>query len=124
MSHRTKYMKFDLKFQFSFYLLGVFVCAGIGFRWSRFWQISFWCSLIVVGLLAAGDCSSWAGVFWCSRCGCSCVDVGALRLILDVFLVHSVLCCMWGSDSACWREMIDGGTSSPYVFLFMLLLIT
>ena len=44
-----------------------------------------------------------------------------MLLQLGVFLVRCVLCCVGGSDSACWQELMDSGTLSPYIFLSMLL---
>ena len=63
---------------------GVFVCAGIDFRQSRFWHISFCCSTIVCRdfswwRLVSQACTS---VFWCGRCGYSGVGLGALGVIL------------------------------------------
>ena len=80
-------------------------------------------STIVVRLLAGGD---W---FQCALAlfGAGGVAVPwlawALGVTLCVFLVHCVWCCAGDSDSACWRELMDDRTSSPYIFLFMLLLI-
>ena len=62
--------------------------------------------------------------FRCGWCGCSVVGLGSLGVTLGVFLVHCVLCCAEDFDSARWRELIDDETSSRYIFLFMLLLIT
>ena len=70
-----------------------------------------------------GLVSACAGAFQCGLCGCSVVGLGALGEILGVFLVHCVLCCAGDSDSACLRELMNDGTSSPYIFLLMLLLI-
>ena len=56
-------------------------------------------------------------------CGCSVVGLGFLGVTLGVILFHCVLCCAGDSDSACWQELMDDGTSTPYIFLFMLLLI-
>ena len=75
--------------------------------------------LLFVGLFAGGD---W---FQCDVFQRSGVGLGALGLILGVFLVHCVLCCAGDSDSAllAGHNRYDGGTSSPYIFLFMLLLV-
>ena len=103
---------------------GVFVCMGIGFRWSRVWQISFWCSPIVCqafgwwGLVSVCVCA-----YQCGWCGCSVVGLDSLAVTLGVFLVHCVLCCAGDFYSACWRGLMDDETSSHYIFLFMLLLI-
>ena len=100
------------------------MCARIGFHWSRVWQISFWSSAIVCQAFGWwGSVSACAGVFRCVWCGCSGVGLGALEVILGVVL-GGVLCCAGGSDSACWQEVMDDGTSSPYILLFMLLLIS
>ena len=72
--------------------------------------------LAVSGAVLVSAC---AGVFWCGRCDCFGVGLGALGVILGAFLVHCVLCYAWSSDSVCWREPMDSGTSSPYIFLFM-----
>ena len=40
-----------------------------------------------------------------------------------IILVHCVLCCAGDSGSARWRELMENGISSPYIFLFILLLI-
>ena len=96
---------------------GIFVCVGIDFRLSRFWQIGFWCSSIVCQAFGWWSLVSgwavWLFRGWPGRSG----------MMLGVFLVHCVLCYAGGSDSACWWEMMDGGTLSPYIFLFMILLI-
>ena len=90
-------------------VLGVFVyvCVGIGFRMSKFWQISFWCSPIVCGLWLVEICfgvrwnfSGWA--LWLFK-GWS----GRSGVILGVFLVHCVLCCAGGSDSTCWWDLVS-----------------
>ena len=52
------------------------------------------------------------------------VGLGSVGVTLGIFLVLCVLCCVGGSDSACWQELMDDGTSSRYIFLFMLLLIS
>ena len=49
-------------------VLGVFLCVGIGFRRSRVWQISFWCSPIV--------CQAF--VWWGLVSVCACVWVAWL----------------------------------------------
>ena len=64
-----------------------------------------------------------ACAFQCGWCGCSVVGLGSLGVTLGVCLVHCLLCCAGDFDSACWRELMDDETSSPYIVLFMLLLI-
>ena len=77
------------------------LCARGLVHWSRVRQISFWCLAIVFRASDRwGLVSACAGVFRCGWCGCSWVDLGALGVILGVFLVHCVLCCVGGSDSA------------------------
>ena len=71
------------------------------------------------GLVSACACA-----FQCGWCGCSVVGLGSVGVTLGIFLVLCVLCCVGGSDSACWQELMDDGISSRYIFLFMLLLIS
>ena len=105
-------------------VLGMFVCVGIGFRRSRVWQISFWCSPIVRqafgwwGLVSVCVCT-----FRCGWSGCSVIGLGSLGVTLGVFLFHCVLWRAGGFYSAGWRGLMDDEASSHYVFLFMLLLI-
>ena len=76
-------------------VLGVFVCVGIGFRHSRVWRISFWCSPI--GCRAFG----WWGLV-SVQCAFALLGVGGVAVLWlawalwGVFLVHCVLCCAGG----------------------------
>ena len=100
------------------FVMGVFVCVGIGLHQSRVWQISFCCSPIVCRLLAGGDWFSAHLHF----------------LVLVVWLFHVwpglsgvsswfTVSCVGRLCSACLRGLMDDETSPHFIFLFMLLLI-
>ena len=81
-------------------VLGVSTCAGIGFHWSRVWQISFWCSPIVCQFFG------WLGPIQCALALFGVVVrlfhhwLGLSGATLGVFLVHCVLCCV-GDSGPC-----------------------